>query len=118
MYKSITPLDIVFEMFIGGPDARGATYNLSTEAIQYAGVSSCAHASREQVTVIDFAGNLQPNRRTNNHLAQIMADNANLESSEATRERERAVKLNEKLQKKLAELKKKEEEVNRAHNKQ
>ena len=97
VYRSITPLDIVFEMFIGGPDARGATYNLSTEAVQYAGISSCAHASRDQVSVIDFAGNLQPNRRTNNQLAQIMADDANLRSSEATRERQRAVKLNERL---------------------
>lgn len=69
VYRSVTPLDIVFEMFIGGPDARGATYNLATEAVQYAGIASCAHASRDQVTVIDFAGNLQPNRRTNNLLA-------------------------------------------------
>ena len=104
-------------MFIGGPDARGATYNLSTEAVQYAGIASCAHAARDQVTVIDFAGNLQPNRRTNNLLAQIMADDAAVRSSEAAHERERAVKLNEKLQKKLEDLRKKEEAVARAEDK-
>lgn len=63
-------------MFIGGTDARGATYNLSTEAVQYVGISSCPHASRDQVTVVDFAGNLQPNRRSNNMLAKLMADEA------------------------------------------
>ena len=51
-------------MFIGGPDARGATYNLSTQAVQYVGISMCEHKKRQRVTVVDFAGNIQPTKKT------------------------------------------------------